>query len=66
MADLWAVATTDQRRRAVRVLFRAVHLDTRHKEIRLEPTPEFLRLFELRRSYVVGVPPAGIEPAHMV
>ncbi|MCC6268411.1 MAG: recombinase family protein [Dehalococcoidia bacterium] len=66
MGQLWSVATIEQKRRALRHLFKAVHLDCGAKTLSLEPTPEFAPLFDLRRRGVLDLPPAGIEPAHMV
>jgi site-specific DNA recombinase len=65
-AQAWDVATIEERRQLCRILFARVPIDTKEKRIWVEPREEYAALFDLRRRHVLELPPAGIEPAHMV
>ncbi len=63
VGQLWECADVEDRREACRILFEGVYLDTRGRQVWLEPWPEFRRWFDARRSGdVVNVGPPGFEP----
>ncbi len=57
IGQVWVGMTTDERREAIRILFRSVKMNTREKKLWLDPWPEFAPLFEIRRDLCVhGTP----------
>lgn len=66
-AEVWDAALPAERADAVRIVLSRVSLDTRAKEVRVQPKPEYAPLFEARRAHLcVEIPPpgAGGNPTH--
>lgn len=69
--QLWDKMLLSERRQVIAMATEEVAIDTRGKSLFLKPRAEFVEVFAHRRAaladrILVELPPAGIEPAHMV
>jgi hypothetical protein len=65
IGQVWEGMTVEERREACRILFRSVHMNPREKRLWLDPWPEFVPLFEIRRGLCMhGTPGRTRTCAH--
>lgn len=64
IGDAWDVATLEQQREAVRIVFDQVRLDTRAKSVHVVPRETYRPLFgAMAASLCAEIPPTGGNPS---
>ncbi len=57
IGQVWVGMTVNEKREACRILFEGIKMNTRQKQMRFRPWPEFQKLFEMRAEFCrLGTP----------